>query len=95
MRKSVKMLSRKGKKSSRSRLLIGWIHRGNVSSRVSLRLRNSKTTYLPRVAPASLNSSTDDRLYQMSHSLYEHTLAAILAVSVIHAMKVSNHAFWQ
>ena len=37
---------------------------------------------------------TDDRLYQMSHSakivstiFYEHTLAAILAVSVIHAMK--------
>ena len=38
--------------------------------------------------------TTDDRLYQMSHSekivsaiFYEHALAAILAVSVIHAMK--------
>ena len=38
--------------------------------------------------------ATDDRLYQMSHSakivsaiFYEHALAAILAVSVIHAMK--------
>ena len=36
----------------------------------------------------------DDRLYQMSHSakivsaiFYEHALAAILTVSVIHAMK--------
>ena len=41
-----------------------------------------------------LASTTDDRLYQMSHSakivsviFYEHVLAAILAVSVIHAMK--------
>ena len=41
-----------------------------------------------------LGLATDDRLYQMSHSakivsviFYEHTLAAILAVSVIHAMK--------
>ena len=41
-----------------------------------------------------IHESTDDRLYQMSHStkivsviFYEHTLAAILAVSVIHAMK--------
>ena len=41
-----------------------------------------------------LSHGTDDRLYQMSHSakivsviFYEHTLAAILAVSVIHAMK--------
>jgi hypothetical protein len=38
--------------------------------------------------------ATDDRLYQMSHSakivsaiFYEHALAAILTVSVIHAMK--------
>jgi hypothetical protein len=38
--------------------------------------------------------ATDDRLYQMSHSakfvsviFYEHTLAVILAISVIHAMK--------
>jgi hypothetical protein len=48
----------------------------------------------------SFTFGTDDRLYQMSHSakmidctrcltqiFYEHALAAILAVSVIHAMK--------
>jgi hypothetical protein len=41
-----------------------------------------------------LGRTTDDRLYQMTHSakimsaiFYEHALAAILAVSVIHAMK--------
>jgi hypothetical protein len=42
----------------------------------------------------NLVPSIDDRLYQMSHSakivsaiFYEHALAAILEVSVIHAMK--------
>jgi hypothetical protein len=53
----------------------------------------------------SVNSGTDDRLYHMSHSakivseiFYAHALSAILAVSVIHAMKcdhdVSNDAIF-
>jgi hypothetical protein len=45
------------------------------------------------------HGATDDRLYQMSHSakivsaiFYKHARAAILAVSVIHAMKRDHDA---
>jgi hypothetical protein len=47
-----------------------------------------------KTSKKTANEITDDRLYQMSHSakilsaiFYEHALAAILAVSVIHAKK--------